>query len=90
MINHEAVKSEQKLRELISRCLTKEFGATKPSVDFINHLLREANDSGLIYDISDMKQAILIFAMNSTNQSEYCMKLASEMPYKSEKKMLIF
>lgn len=84
MINHEAVKTEQKLRELISRCMEKEFGATKPSVDFINHLLVEAKESGLSYDVSDMKQAIMIFAMNSTNQSEYCMKLASEMPYKSE------
>lgn len=84
VINHEAVKSERKLRELISRCLQKEFGATKPSVDFINHLLVEAKESGLSYDVSDMKQAIMIFAMNSTNQAEYCMRLASEMPYKSE------
>ena len=84
VINHEAVKSEQKLRELINRCLTKEFGATKPSVDFINHLLVEAKEAGLSYDVSDMKQAIMIFAMNSTNQSEYCMKLAGEMPYSSE------
>lgn len=84
VINHEAVKSVQKLRELISRCMTKEFGATKPSVDFINHLLNEARDSGLSYDVSDMKQSIMIFAMNSTNHSDYCMKLASEMPYKSE------
>lgn len=84
VINHEAVKSERKLRELISRCLEKEFGATKPSVDFINHLLVEAKESGLSYDVSDMKQAVMIFAMNSTHQAEYCMRLASEMPYKSE------
>ena len=84
LINHDAVKSERKLRELIQRSLNKEFGATKPSIDFINHLLIEAKTSGLQYDISDMKQAIMIFAMNSTNQSEYCMKLASEMPFKSE------
>ena len=84
VINHDSVKSERKLRELIQRSLTKEFGATKPSVDFINHLLVEAKESGLSYDISDMKQAIMLFAMNSTNQSEYCMRVASEMPYKSE------
>ena len=84
VINHDSVKSERKLRELIQRSLSKEFGATKPSVDFINHLLVEAKDSGLKYDVSDMKQAIMIFAMNSTNRAEYCIKLASEMPYKSE------
>ena len=84
VINRDAVRSERKLRELIQRSLEKEFGATKPSVDFINHILVEAKESGLNYDVSDMKQAIMIFAMNSTNQSEYCMRVASEMPYKSE------
>ncbi len=84
VINHEAVKSERALRDLIKRSLSKEFGATKPSVDFINHILVEAKESGLSYDVSDMKQAIMIFAMNSTHQAEYCMRIASEMPYKSE------
>lgn len=84
VINHDSVKSERKLRELIQRSLDKEFGATKPSIDFINHLLNEAKESGLTYDVSDMKQAIMIFGMNSTNQAEYCMRVASEMPYKSE------
>ena len=84
VINHEAVKSERALRDLIKRSLTKEFGATKPSVDFINHILVEAKESGLTYDVTDMKQAVMIFAMNSTHQAEYCMKVASEMPYKSE------
>ena len=84
VINHEAVKSERALRSLIDRSLHKEFGATKPSVDFINHILEEAKESGLNYDVSDMKQAIMIFAMNSTNQAEYCMRVASKMPYKSE------
>ena len=84
VINHEAVKSERALRDLIKRSLAKEFGATKPSVDFIDHILVEAKESGLTYDVSDMKQAIMIFAMNSTHQAEYCMRVASNMPYKSE------
>lgn len=84
VINRDTVKSERKLRELIQRSLDKEFGNTKPSIDFINHLLTEAKTSGLKYDVSDMKQDVMIFAMNSTNQSEYCMKLASEMPFASE------
>lgn len=84
VINHEAVKSERALRSLIKRSLEKEFGATKPSVDFINHILVEAKDSGLTYDVTDLKQAIMIFAMNSTHQAEYCLRVASEMPYKSE------
>ena len=88
VINHEAVKSERALRDLIKRSLSKEFGATKPSVDFINHILVEAKESGLAYDVTDMKQAVMIFAMNSTHQAEYCMRVASEMPYKSEEASL--
>lgn len=84
VINHEAVKSERKLRELIQRSMEKEFGATKPSMDFIAHLLDEASESGLKYDISDMKQKIMVFAMNSTNQSEYCMRIAGNLKYKTE------
>ena len=84
VINHEAVKSEKKLRELIQRSLEKEFGATKPSIDFIAHLLTEAQESGLKYDISDMKQPIMVFAMNSTNQSEYCMNVAGNLIFKTE------
>ena len=84
VINYEAIKSERKLRELIQRSMEKEFGATKPSIDFIDHLLTEATESGLHYDISDMKQSIMLFAMNSTNQSEYCMDVASNMKYKSD------
>lgn len=84
VINHASVQSEQKLRELIKRSLAKEFNSTKPSIDFINHILNEAKDSGLTYDVSDMKQTVMIFAMNSTHNAEYCMKVASEMPYTSE------
>ena len=84
VINYEAIKSERKLRELIQRSMEKEFGATKPSMDFIAHLLTEAKESDIHYDISDMKQDIMLFAMNSTNQSDYCMKVASELNYKSE------
>lgn len=84
VLDKKVVKSEEKLRELISRCLSKEFGSTKVCVQFIDHLLNQATETGMIYDVSNMKQAIMIFAMNSTNNSEYCMKLASKMPYKSE------
>ena len=41
----------------------KEFhGATKPEVDFIYKLLNEAYNSGMKYDVSDMKPAIIAFA----------------------------
>lgn len=85
MVNFEAVKSEKGLRALIKRNLNKEIHpGTKPSIDFINKILQDAYDSGLHYDVSDMKNQIFAFAANSTNQSGYCIKLVNQMKFKSE------
>lgn len=88
MISNNILKSEKSLRDLITRNLRKEFHpGTKPSIDFINKILSDAYKSGLEYDISDMKDNIYTFALNSTNQSDYCVKLVSEMKFKSEDKI---
>lgn len=85
MINFDTVKSERRLRELIKRNLNKEIHpGTKPSIDFINKLLEDAYNSGLHFDLTDMRPQILAFANNSTHQSEYCLKLVSQMKFKSE------
>jgi hypothetical protein len=85
MINFDAVKSEKGLRELIKRNLNKEIHpGTKPSIDFINKILEDAYNSGLNYDVTDMRPAILVFANNSSNQAEYCIKLVGQMKFKSE------
>lgn len=84
VINQNAVKSEKKLRELISRALNKEWGSTTQNINFIEHLLTDAYSSGLQYDVSDMKQPIMLFAMNSSNQWQYCTKVASDFPYSSD------
>ena len=35
------------------------------------------------YDVTDMRNAVLAFAANSTNQAEYCIKLVNkDDPYK--------
>lgn len=84
IVNEKVIKSEQGLRELIKRNLNKEYHpGTKPSIDFIFKILEEANAEGLIYDVSDMRTKVLGFAMNSTNQSEYCVELVSKMIFKS-------
>ena len=89
MINFDAVKSEKSLRELIKRNLNKEIHpGTKPSIDFIYKILEDAYESGLKYDITDMRPKILAFANNSTNQSEYCIKLVGQMKFKSEESSL--
>lgn len=85
MINFEAVKSEKGLRELIKRNINKEIHpGTKPSIDFINKILEDAYKSGLVYDVTDMRPSVLAFANNSSHQSEYCIKLVSQMVFKSE------
>lgn len=85
VINADTVKSEKKLRELIERNLRKEIHpATKPSVDFIKKLLDDAYNSGLNYDVTDMRPDILAFAVRSTHNSEYCMSQVSKMKFKSE------
>lgn len=85
MINFDAVKSEKGLRDLIKRNLNKEIHpGTKPSIDFIHKILEDAYSSEMKYDITDMRPAILAFANNSSNQSEYCIRLVTEMKFKSE------
>lgn len=85
MVNFDAIKSEKGLRALIHKNLNKEVHpGTKPSIDFIYKILDDAYKSGLHYDISDLENDVLAFAANSTNQSDYCVKLVCKMKFKSE------
>lgn len=85
VVNFEAVQSEKGLRTLIKRNLAKEIHpGTKPSIDFIYKILEDAYSSGLKYDVSDMRNAILAFANNSTHQAAYCVKLVNQMHFKSD------
>ena len=85
MVDKDVIKNEKILRVMIIRNLRKEYhDATKPSVDFIYKLLNDAYDSGIHYDVTDLRPSIMAFAASSTNQSEYCLKLVNEMKYKSE------
>ena len=85
LIDADAVKSERSLRNLIERNLRKEIHpGTKPSVDFIHKILEDAYNSGLQYDVTDMRSKILAFANNSSNQALYCIKLVQQMKFASE------
>lgn len=89
VISMKSIQSERGLRTQIKRNLNKEIhGATKPSVDFIYKILTDAYESGLKYDVTDMRNAVLSFAANSTNQADYCIKLVNKMPFKSEEASL--
>lgn len=79
------ISSEKGLRSMIVRNLRKEIHpATKPSIDFIYTILEEAYNRGMHYDVTDMRNDIQQFALNSTNQSDYCLRLVGRMKFKSE------
>ena len=82
MIDEKNIKSEKGLRELIERNLRKEIHpGTKPSMDFIHHILQEAYDSDLSYNLLDMRPKILAFAAKSTNQAGTCIKMIQHMKF---------
>lgn len=85
MLSENTIKSEKSLRDLIARNLRKEIHpGTKSSIDFIKKILDDAYDSGLPYDVTDMRAHILAFAANSSNQSLISMKTVQHMKFKSE------
>ena len=85
VLNFDAVQSEAGIRSLVERNLRKEVHpGTKPSIDFIHKILDDAYKSGLSYDVTDLRQKVLAFAMNSSNQSAYCLKLVAQMRFKSD------
>lgn len=85
MVNFDVIKSERHLRDLIERNLHKEIhGATKPSMDFIKKCCDDAYESGLHYDVTDLWQDVLNFAMKSTNNADYCVRLMKDIKFKSD------
>ena len=85
VIDFDGVQSEKGIRTLIMCNLNKEYHpGTKPSIDFIKKILDDAYNSGLKYDVSDMRNAVLSFGANSTHHAPYCLDRIAEMKFKSE------
>jgi phage/plasmid-associated DNA primase len=85
VLDSDTMKSERALRELIERNLRKEIHpGTKSSIDFISKILCDAWDSGMPYDVTDMRNRILAFANGSTNHSLYCVKAVMNMKFAAE------
>jgi hypothetical protein len=85
MLQTDTLQSERGLRDLIARNLRKEIHpGTKPSIDFIEKILNDAYQSGLIYDVTDMRPRIMAFANNSSNQALACLKTVMKMKFKTD------
>jgi hypothetical protein len=84
MLKEKTIKSEQGLRELIAKNLRKEIHpGTKSSVDFIKKILDDAYESGMTYDVTDLRNKIVSFANNSTNQAAVSLKTVGQMKWTS-------
>lgn len=85
MLDEFVVSSEKQIRTMIEKNLRKEYHPnTTPSINYIYKILEDAYNSGLNYDVSDMRNDILMFALQSTNQAQYCLKMVSKMKFQSE------
>ena len=85
MVDAKQVQNERHLRILIKKALAKEISPyTKPNVDFIAHVMEEAYEGNVVYDVDDMRNAILLFAASSTNQADICVKTVAKMHFKSK------
>ena len=85
MFDEHSVMEEAQIRKCILRCFKKEHhGATTPEVHLIKKVLDEAWENGTHYDVRNLKDSIFSFACNSTNQSNQCLKLVSDLHYCSK------
>ena len=85
LINFDGIKNEKQLRSVLKKHLNKEImGNTAPSIQMIKKCLDEAYESGMGYDVSDMKNAVYALAATSSNQADGCLKLVAQMKFKSE------
>ena len=85
MIDWEGVQNEKHLRALIEKGLQRKvFANTKPSIDYIAHVMEEAYDSGISYNVSDLQPRVLNMAYASTNNSDYCVEKVLSCEFMSE------
>ena len=86
VLNNDAVKNDKHLRALIAKALRKEIEpyATKTSMDFIKKVTDEAYESGLYFDVTDMRPDIHAFANNSSHNAMYCIGLMNKIHWKSD------
>lgn len=85
-VNEYTIENQKHLVAAIRKALRKEIEpfATTTCIDYIGKVLQEAYDSGMKYDVSEMRPQVLAFAASSTHNSLRCIEKAESFPYKSE------
>lgn len=85
MVDTKQIQDERHLRILIKKALAKEINPyTTPSIQFIAHIMDEAYESNIVYNVDDMRNTILGFAASSSHQANNCLKIVSKMHFKSK------
>lgn len=74
--------TEKKLVGFVESAMGKKHhGATKPEVDFIYKVMTDAEQSGVKYDLSHLKNKVTAFALTSTNHKDYCFNLVMKIKW---------
>ena len=96
VVSEKTISDEKHLRAIIKKGLNlhrtdvpdsmklTNVTSTKTTIDFFDYILSEAYNSGMHYDVSDMRQAIATFAANSNNNAPYCIKKVDGMKFSSD------
>lgn len=86
VVNFDGLKNDKALKTLILRALNKEYApyATKPSIDLVKKVLDDAYASGIHYDVTPLRPALISFAAQSTHQANKCLELVGQMKFKSD------
>lgn len=85
VLSTQTIQSERGLRDLVARNFRKEIHpGTKPSIDFIKKILDDAYNSGLNYDVTDLRPKVIAFANNSSNHALACLRTVQGMRFASE------
>ena len=80
------IEDQKHLIAAIRKALRKEIQpySTVCCIDYIGKVLNDAYESGMKYDVSEMKSQVMAFAAASTHNSLSCMEKAESFPYRSE------
>ena len=85
-VNEHSIENQKHLIAAVRKALRKEISpySTVCCVDYIGKVLNEAYESGMKYDVSELKPQVLAFAAASHNHSLQCLDKAETFPYKSD------
>lgn len=87
MINWDGVKDENHLRNLIKQAVEKnirpygEEPKTVTCIKYIRDILKDAQDSGMKYDLRDLSEKVYAFAANSHHNAAECISIYYSMDF---------